>query len=135
MGRCVEGRTHPALWEASKAEAVARLKGRFSARAMQLAARLYREAGGGYCGKKTQAQRSMTKWTREDWRTAPGAAPVACRTLPSGAVVCDRYLPAAAWRSLSPAERKRTRARKRGAKQQWVPNTPRARAAGARARR
>lgn len=132
---CVEGRTHPALWEESKARAVQRLGGRFSARAMQLAARLYREAGGGYCGKKTQAQRSMTKWTREEWTTAPGAPFRACRKTPSGAVVCDRYLPASAWEALTPAQRQATRRVKRASRAQWVSNTKQARRAGAAARR
>lgn len=130
---CVKGRTNPSLWEKSKERAVARLGGRFSARAMQLAARLYREAGGRYCGAKTEAQRSMTKWTREDWRTAPGAPTKACRRV-RGKVVCDRYLPARAWLALSPAERKATRARKQAARGQWVPNTPRAKTEGSRAR-
>jgi len=130
----VDGRTKPELWAQSKRKAVSRLHGRFSARAMQLAAKLYREAGGGYCGPKTRSQKSMTKWTREDWRTAPGADQVACRKV-RGEVVCDRYLPASAWKSLTPAQRKATRARKQASRAQWVSNTPKAKAAGAKARR
>jgi hypothetical protein len=130
---CVKGRTDPALWERSKRKAVARL-GRFSARAMQLAAKLYREANGGYCGPKTRAQKSMTKWTRERWETAPGAAPKACRKV-RGKVVCDRYLPAKAWASLTPAQRRATRARKLTASSQWVSNTKAAQRAGRKARR
>ena len=48
--RSSHGRTDPALWEKCKREAVRRLHGRHSARAMQLAGRLYRERGGGYVG-------------------------------------------------------------------------------------
>lgn len=134
MSRCVDGRTNPALWERSKKKAIARLHGRFSARAMQLAARLYREAGGDYCGPKTTAQRSMTKWTREKWTTAPEAGKVACKEV-RGKVVCDRYLPASAWRSLTPAQRRATRAKKRAGRNQWVPNAPAAKRAGRLARR
>lgn len=132
--RCTDGRTDPKLWTRSKRQAVAKLHGRFSARAMQLAARLYRDAGGRYCGTKTRAQRSMTKWTREDWKTAPGADVVACKRV-RGKVVCDRYLPAAAWKSLTPAQRKATRAKKQAGRSQWVANAPAAKRAGASARR
>lgn len=135
MSRCVNGRTDPALWERSKRKAVARLHGRFSARAMQLAAKLYRNAGGDYCGRKSSAQRSMTKWTREKWMTAPEAEKVACKKNRAGKVVCDRYLPAAAWKALTPAQRRSTRAKKRGGKAQWIPNAPAAKRAGAKARR
>ena len=134
MSRCVVGRTKPVLWEKAKRQAVARL-GRHSARAMQLAGRLYREAGGGYCGRQTEAQRRMVKWTAEEWRTAPGALKKACKRLPGGALRCDRYLPAAAWARLSPAAIAATRSRKQKAKRQYVPNAPAAKRAGRQARR
>ena len=124
---CVKGRTNPKLWERSKREAVSRLGGRFSARAMQLAAKLYRDGNGGYCGPKTRAQASMTKWTRERWTTADGRK--ACRKTPDGKTVCDRYLPAKAWAKLTPAQRRATRARKLTSSTQWVPNTKAARVA------
>lgn len=133
MTRCVDGRTNPALWADAKREAVAHL-GRHSARAMQLAARLYRAAGGGYCGGKTQAQQKMVKWTAEDWRTAPGAPSRACHVTPSGQLRCDRYLPARAWERLSPQAVAATRSRKKAAKRQYVPNTPAAKRAGRKAR-
>jgi hypothetical protein len=129
---CKAGRTDPKLWAAAKREAVQRLGGRHSARAMQLAGRLYREAGGDYCGPRTGAQRKLSKWTREDWTTASGQK--ACRTTLRGRVVCDRYLPRKAWAMLSPAERKATQAKKRRARDQYVPNTAKARSAGRRAR-
>lgn len=129
---CTKGRTDAKLWAKSKAEAVKRLGGRHSARAMQLAGRLYRDAGGGYCGPRTGAQRKLSKWTAEDWRTATGQK--ACRTTLRGRVVCDRYLPREAWAMLSPAERKATQAKKRRAREQYVPNTAKARSAGRRAR-
>ena len=132
--KCVNGRTKPALWEKSKRQAVSRL-GRHSARAMQLAGRLYREAGGGYCGRPTEAQRKMVKWTGEDWRTAPGAPAKACRRTPSGKLKFDRYLPSAAWEKLSPARRTETRRLKLKARTQYVPNAPAAAKAGRSVRR
>lgn len=132
--KCVQGRTRPELWEKAKKKAVLRL-GRHSARAMQLAARLYREAGGGYCGERTPAQRKMTKWTREDWRTAPGAPAKACHRTPAGKLRCDRYLPAKAWAKLTPAQRAETRRVKQRAATQYVPNAPAAARAGRSVRR
>lgn len=130
----MDGRTRPDLWKRAKENAIDTL-GRHSARAMQLAGRLYREAGGGYCGTKTSGQRKMTKWTREDWRTAPGAPTKACRKTRSGELRCDRYLPAAAWQKLSPGQIAATRKTKKTAKRQYVPNAPAAREAGRKVRR
>lgn len=129
---CTKGRTNPALWERAKKDAIRKLGGRFSARAMQLAGKMYRDRGGGYCGPKTRAQRSMSKWTREDWRTASGKK--ACKKV-RGRTVCDRYLPAKAWKQLTPAQKRATQAKKRSSRTQWVSNTPAARRAGRRARR
>lgn len=129
---CVDGRTDDRLWEKAKTDAVKKLGGRFSARAMQLAGRLYKARGGGYCGSKTKQQRALTKWTGEDWRTASGKK--ACRFV-RGRTVCDRYLPAAAWKKLTPAQRAATQAKKRRSTQQWVKNTAAAARAGSKARR
>jgi hypothetical protein len=134
MSRCVQGRTKPVLWEKAKRQAVSRL-GRHSARAMQLAGKLYREAGGGYCGKGTSAQKKLVKWTAERWQTAPGALKKACKRIPDGTLRCDRYLPAKAWKALSPQAIAATRKRKKAAKRQYVPNAPAAKRAGRKARR
>jgi hypothetical protein len=120
--------TDPELWEAAKAEAVRRLGGRHSARAMQLAGALYREAGGGYRGPRTAAQRSLAKWTRERWTTSTGQK--AC----TGSR-CDRYLPEVAWLLLTPDEVAATRRAKRASSRQYVGNTPAAREASRIARR
>lgn len=88
------GRTNPMLWERSKKLAVERLGGH-SARAMQLAGKLYREAGGKYTGKKTDAQKSLTAWTSQDWRTKTGKPSL---------ITGERYLPAKAIEALSSAE-------------------------------
>jgi hypothetical protein len=122
----------PALWELAKRVAVERLDGRHSARAMQLAGLLYREAGGTYTGPRTTAQRALSRWTAEDWATATGEK--ACRKTPAG-TRCDRYLPRAAWEMLTPAEQTATRAVKLRSKAQYAPNEPAAREAGRVARK
>jgi hypothetical protein len=91
----MEGRTRPDLWEQSKKEAIKNMGGLFSARAMQLAGKIYREKGGGYTGEKTKAQKDLTKWTKEDWRTKSGQPSL---------VTGERYLPAKAIKALSGAE-------------------------------
>lgn len=131
--RCVDGRTKPKLWEAAKKRAVARLGGRFSARAMQLAAKLYRDAGGAYCGRKTPQQKATTRWTQERWKTAPGAPKKACRR-EGGKTARDRYLPAKAWETLKAGEVRATRQKKLRGTRQWVANTGAAARAGRRAR-
>ena len=128
---CVKGRTDPDLWEKSKKKAIAQLGGRFSARAMQLAGKMYRDAGGGYCGEKTTAQKSMSKWSDEKWTTADGKP--AKRTV-DGKVVYDRYLPKEAWGKLSKAQKLATRRKKRASDKQFVANTAKAAQAGKSAR-
>ena len=59
------GRTNPKLWEKAKTRAKAKMGGKHSARAMQLAAKIYKDLGGSYSGGKTKAQKSMTKWTNK----------------------------------------------------------------------
>ena len=59
-------RSDPALWERSKAKARKQLGGH-SARAMQLAVKLYKDAGGTYKTPK-QKDNSLAKWSRQDWQ-------------------------------------------------------------------
>jgi hypothetical protein len=131
MAKCVKGRTDPDLWEKSKKKAIAKLGGRFSARAMQLAGKLYRDAGGGYCGDKTKAQKSMSKWTDEDWTTADDKP---ARRKVGDKVVYDRYLPRKAWKKLTKAQKIATRRKKRASDDQFVANTAKAATAGKKAR-
>jgi hypothetical protein len=66
-------KTNPALWERSKEQAKAKMGGKHSARAMQLAAKLYKEKGGGYSGKKPSAKTNkLKKWTKQDWEWSGG---------------------------------------------------------------
>lgn len=57
----------PEKWARAKAKARKKLGGH-SARAMQLATKYYKEAGGGYVGKKSSENR-LKKWGDEDWQT------------------------------------------------------------------
>lgn len=56
-----------AKWAAAKAKARKRLGGH-SARAMQLAVKYYKEAGGRYEGKKS-SENKLSRWSKEDWQT------------------------------------------------------------------
>lgn len=102
------GRTNEKLWEQAKAQAKAKMGGKHSARAMQLAGKIYREKGGGYTGTKTKAQKSMSKWTKEDWGTKSGKN----STLGPKATG-ERYLPKKARASLTKSEYAATTAKKR----------------------
>jgi len=82
--------------------------GKHSARAMQLAAKLYRDRGGKYTGGKDASQKSMTKWTKQKWRTKSGKNSV----LGSGASG-ERYLPTKAINRMSKSRYARSSAKKR----------------------
>jgi len=82
--------------------------GQWSARKAQLVAQKYKAAGGGYSGKKTSAQKSLSKWTKEDWGTKSGKP----STQGSNATG-ERYLPKKAINSLSVKEYAATTAAKR----------------------
>ena len=108
------GRTNEALWSKAKAEAKAKMGGKHSARAMQLAGKLYRDKGGSYTGPKTKAQSARSKWTKEDWGTKSGK--------PSGKTG-ERYLPKKARELLTISEyASTTKAKREGTKrgQQFV---------------
>lgn len=102
------GRTNEKLWEKAKAEAKAKMGGKHSARAMQLAGKIYKEKGGGYTGEKTKAQKSLSKWTKQEWTTKSGK--------PSGETG-ERYLPKKAIKALSSEEyAATTKAKREGTK-------------------
>ena len=62
-------KTDPAKWEQAKRDAKARMGGKHSARAMQLATQLYKKRGGGYSGAKpTSKSNSLKKWTKQKWQ-------------------------------------------------------------------
>jgi hypothetical protein len=99
----VAKKSNPALWEKAKSQAKARMGGKHSARAMQLAVSIYKKAGGKYKGAKASSNK-LAKWTKQKWRTKSGK--------PSGETG-ERYLPEKAIKSLSPAEYAATTAAKR----------------------
>lgn len=101
-------RTNEALWERSKAAAKAKMGGKHSARAMQLAAKMYKDKGGEYTGPKTDAQKSMSKWTKEDWGTKSGK-----NSTVGPKATGERYLPKKAIEKLTPAEYSATTKAKR----------------------
>lgn len=104
----VAKRTNPELWEYCKEEALKKM-GKFSARAMQYAVKLYKERGGEYVGGKS-SDNSLVKWTKEDWGYV-------------GEEKHSRYLPKKAREHLSPGEKSATsRAKNKGTKEgkQWV---------------
>lgn len=106
------GRSNPELWEKSKEKAKAKMGGKHSARAMQLAGALYKKAGGEYTGAKDATQKSLSKWSKEDWGTKSGKN----STLGPKATG-ERYLPKKARESLTTAEyAATTKAKREGTK-------------------
>lgn len=105
-------RTDPELWEKVKDEVWKGDKGgnpgQWSARKAQLAVALYKKRGGGYRGKKDPSN-ALTQWTRQDWRTKSGKP-----SLETG----ERYLPAQAIETLTPAQyAETTKAKREGMKE------------------
>ena len=78
-------KTNPELWERSKAEAKAKMGGKHSARAMQLATQIYKKKGGGYSGSKPTAKNnSLKKWGKQKWQwSKEKKASVTAKTLRS----------------------------------------------------
>ena len=93
----VATKTNPSLWEKAKADAKARMGGKHSARAMQLAVKLYKQRGGGYSGAKSSANK-LSKWSKQEWTTSSGKPSEGKR----------RYLPKKAWGALSAAQKAAT---------------------------
>ena len=104
--------TKPGLRESIKARVLAGSKGgrpgQWSARKAQLVAQQYKKAGGGYTGSKSKKQKSLSKWTKEDWGTKSGKP-----TTQGSKATGERYLPKKARQALSKEEYARTSAKKR----------------------
>ena len=84
-------KTNKALWERAKAEAKAKMGGKHSARAMQLAVQIYKKRGGKFSGT-SRGKTSLSKWTKEDWGY-------------TGKEGKSRYLPKKARQSLSKGQK------------------------------
>lgn len=115
-------KTNPSLWSRCKSEAKARMGGKHSARAMQLALKLYKKRGGGFKGPKPTAKTNkMKKWTKQKWMYLSDFKKKDKNKVDENNI--GRYLPEDKWKSLSPAQRSATDAKKRKAKEQYVENT------------
>ncbi len=94
-------KSNPAKWKrivaAVKAGSKGGRPGQWSARKAQIAVARYKKSGGGYSGAKKKSN-SLSKWSKQKWRTSDGKK--------SGGK--KRYLPDAAWKALSPAEKRAT---------------------------
>lgn len=132
----VATKSNPSLWSRCKSEAKAKMGGKHSARAMQLATKLYKQRGGGYKGKKPTAKTNkMKKWTKQKWmylsdykkkkKDKNKADDLDINDAKSNP---GRYLPEAKWRALSPKEREATNKKKKqqGKNKQYVENTEKA---------
>ena len=127
--------TKPGLRERLKKKITAGTKGgkagQWSARKAQMLAAEYKKAGGGYKGGKSSGQKSLSKWTKEKWRTSDGKPAIRKE---GGKTVTKRYLPDKAWSKLSAKQKAATNKKKvAGSKKgkQFVRNTK----AAAKARR
>tara|TARA_B100000886_G_C20419074_1_gene490618 strand:+ start:95 stop:964 length:870 start_codon:yes stop_codon:yes gene_type:complete len=115
-------KTNPELWERCKRDAKARMGGKHSARAMQLATQLYKKRGGGYSGKKPSAKtNSLKKWGKQKWQWSGGEKKKTAEIEQGGRGV---YLPAdkikrmkaskEGRKALAAAERKKAKANREG---------------------
>jgi len=95
----------PAKWARAKAKAKAKMGGKHSARAMQLAVKYYKQMGGRYSGKKT-SKNKLTKWSKQKWKTKSGK--------PSSKTG-ERYLPESVIDKLSSKEYSASTRKKRKA--------------------
>jgi hypothetical protein len=104
--------TKPELRERIKNRVLAGTKGgkagQWSARKAQIVAQEYKKAGGGYTGSKTSKQKSLSKWTKEDWGTKSGKPSTQGKDATG-----ERYLPKKAREKLSAAEYAKTSEKKR----------------------
>lgn len=104
--------TNPELRERIKKKVMSGTKGgkagQWSARKAQIVAQEYKKAGGGYSGAKTSKQKSLSKWTKEEWGTKSGKP-----STQGSKATGERYLPKKAREKLSAAEYAKTSAKKR----------------------
>jgi hypothetical protein len=82
--------------------------GQWSARKAQMLAAEYEKAGGKYTGSKKESQKSLSKWTKEEWGTKSGKP-----STQGPEATGERYLPKAAREKLSAAEYEETSRKKR----------------------
>jgi UTP:GlnB (protein PII) uridylyltransferase len=104
--------TKPKLRERLKNKIMAGSKGgkpgQWSARKAQLLTQEYKKAGGGFTGSKTKAQKSLSKWTKEEWGTKSGKPSTQGKEATG-----ERYLPKKAREKLTKKEYQETSRKKR----------------------
>ena len=100
-------KSDPKLWEKVKKEVTDSDKGgkpgQWSARKAQAATKAYKDAGGGYKGKKS-SDNHLKQWTEEEWDTKSGK---------KSGETGERYLPKKARESVSKSEYDRSTKKKR----------------------
>lgn len=97
----------PKKWARAKARARAKMGGH-SARAMQLAVKYYKQAGGRYSGKKSSGNK-LSKWSKQKWDyVSKGDKKKPKRKR-------GRYLPESVRKSLSPSQKAYENRKKRKA--------------------
>lgn len=88
--------------------------GEWSARKAQLLAKEYKEQGGGYKKGYSKTQKSLKKWTEQDWQTsATFENKKSGKSKEVKSKGTKRYLPEKAWESLSKKEVEATNKAKR----------------------
>ena len=109
MADGVAKKRDPQKWARAKAKAKAKMGGKHSARAMQLATKYYKDSGGTYEGKKPTAKTNkMKKWTKEDWGTKSGK-----NSTEGKKATGERYLPKKKRDAMSKEDYAKTTAKKR----------------------
>tara|TARA_R110000737_G_scaffold203525_1_gene222513 strand:- start:47 stop:532 length:486 start_codon:yes stop_codon:yes gene_type:complete len=89
----------PAKWAAAKSRAKAKMGGKHSARAMQLAVKYYKGSGGTYSGPKKKSGNKLSQWSKQDWGTKSGKP-----STQGPKATGERYLPKKARQALSSQE-------------------------------
>ena len=107
MSKGTATKRDPKKWAAAKAKAKAKMGGKHSARAMQLAVKYYKDSGGTYSGKKSSSNK-LSNWTNQKWRTKSGK-----NSTIGPKATGERYLPEKAIKSLSSKDYKATSKAKR----------------------
>ena len=98
----------PEKWSRAKAKAKAKMGGKHSARAMQLAVKYYKDMGGRYGGSKSSSNK-LSKWTKQKWdyvSKGDKKKPKSKR---------GRYLPKSVRTSLTDAQKRATNRKKKEA--------------------
>ncbi len=98
----------PQKWARAKAKAKAKMGGKHSARAMQLAVKYYKQMGGRYGGAKSSSNK-LSKWTKQDW----GYVSKGDEKKPKSQK--GRYLPKSVRTSLTDAQKRATNRKKKEA--------------------